>query len=219
VDWKKTAIIGVMLLAGYLVVQMFSEVEMLQNEKLNPQTVPETFGGWQGKDVPVGEIEKKFLPEDTLFVKRFFQKPSLGIVYLVVVFTGKDRRSIHRPEVCYPSQGWSINDTRTELLPVDHPIKNLNVTRLDIAFGKKDFSQQEIVFYWFMGNDRVTHLHWKRVFLMGFDRCVYGKNHQWSFFRVSTAVGTGGVKSAENVIRSFVSDLFPQIAGKEFKQF
>ncbi len=217
--WKKTTVIIVILLAAYLAVRFFSVVETYQSDSLTPQTIPAAFKGWESKEVPVGEVEKKFLPEDTMFVKRYYQKPSVGTVYMVVVFTGKDRRSIHRPEVCYPAQGWAINATRTESVSIEHPLEELKTKRLDISYGKKNIVQKEIVLYWFMGNNRVTAAHWKRVSLMGFDRCVYGKNYQWAFFRVSTPVTPKGEKAAENVIHTFVSDVFPVIAKRNVQQY
>lgn len=216
--WKKASVIIAMLVIGLATVHFFGKVKEAPDQSFQPQNIPNEFEGWVSKDIPVDEIERKFLPEDTQFVKRMFTKPNLGTVYLVAVFTGKDRRSIHQPEVCYPSQGWTINSKQTEVIPVGHPIGQLKTTRLDISFSKRT-NMHEIVLYWFMGNERVTATHWKRVLLMGFDRCVYGRNHKWAFLRTSTPVKDGNTQKALEVIRTFVQDMFPNIANDQFDQF
>ncbi len=199
--------------------KVLTKLETYDSSGLNQSSFPKKFKGWISTDVEVSDVEKTFLPADTLFVKKFYNNAEHGSVYLVVVFSGKDRRSIHRPEVCYPSQGWSIQDKTKLSVDVDHPIKKLNVTRLDVSFGQNMFSGGQVVFYWFMGNNRVTDAHLKRVLFMGFDRCVFAKNYRWAFLRVSTDIGSSGIEDSLKVIKQFTSDLFPFIAGEEFKQY
>ena len=216
---KKIVVVIILLIVTFICVQIFSRLETYQTPNLTPESFPQKFKGWIGTDVEVSDVEKNFLPADTLFTKKYYTKPGFGSVFLVVVFSGRDRRSIHRPEVCYPSQGWSIQERTPQKVAVDHPIKTLNTMRLDIAFGKNMYSHSEIVLYWFMGNKRVTSTHFKRVLLMGFDRCVLAKNYRWAFLRVSSPVLDTGEDSTLKVLKKFVSDLFPIIADDSYRQF
>ncbi len=218
-EHKRQIILIVLLLLTLLGLKKFTKLETYDSSGLDQSSFPQKFKGWIGTDVEVSDVEKNFLPSDTLFVKKFYNNPKYGEVYLVVVFSGKDRRSIHRPEVCYPSQGWSIQEKTKMSVDVDHPIGKLNVTRLDVSFGKDGFAGGQVVFYWFMGNNRVTETHLKRVLFMGFDRCVYAKNYRWAFLRVSTDISSSGMDESLKTIEQFTSDLFPVIAGKDFKQY
>ena len=216
--WKKTGLILVLLIIGFVALKLLTNISTIEVSKLKPESFPVNFKGWQGKDVDVSPEEEIFLPEDTLFVKRFFSKPGTGEVYLVVVFSGKDRRSIHRPEVCYPSQGWSINNKTTCYIDVDHPIKTLKTTSLDITFRKSKKGRTDLVFYWFMGNNRITGTHLKRVILTGLDRCMYGRNYRWAFLRLSVPV-TKTKEQALFTAKEFIKDLLPYIADSAYSQF
>jgi len=216
--WKKTGLILMVLLIGFAALKMFSNISTIEESQLKPESFPVNFKGWKGKDVDVSSEESTFLPEDTLFVKRYFDKPGIGEVYLVVVFSGKDRRSIHRPEVCYPSQGWSINNKSSYSIEVDHPIKTLKTTSLDITFRKSKKGRTDLVVYWFMGNNRITGTHLKRVLLTGLDRCLYGRNYRWAFLRLSVPV----IKTREQALstaKEFIKDLFPYIVDENYSQF
>ncbi|MCD6460680.1 EpsI family protein [bacterium] len=216
--WKKSGLILIILIFGFIALKLLSNISSLETPNLTPESFPEKFNGWIGKDVPVSPEEKSFLPKDTLFMKRYFSKPEVGEVYLVVVFSGKDRRSIHRPEVCYPSQGWSISNKRIHSVNVDHPIKSLKTTSLEVSFRKSKTARTDLVLYWFMGNNRITASHYKRVFLMGLDRCVYGRNYRWAFLRLSVPF----IKNREQafaVADEFIKDLFPHIADNSYSQF
>lgn len=216
---KKYLFIIGLALGTVILLQIVARFDTYESPNLTPEKFPQKFNGWIGTDMEVSPIEKESLPGDTLFVKKYYNKPGFGGVFLVVVFSGQDRRSIHRPEVCYPSQGWSIQARSILNIEVNHPIKELKTTKLDISYGKKLFSKSEVVLYWFMGNNRVTATHLKRVLLMVFDRCTFGRNYRWAFLRASTEVTQEGEDQAVLVLEQFIKDLFPVIADKSFKQY
>ena len=63
-------------------------------------------------DVSIGE--RTLLPSDTGFRKCNYYD-AMGDVYRVtVVINGKSRQSIHRPEVCLPAQGFSMENSHVE---------------------------------------------------------------------------------------------------------
>lgn len=200
-------------------IQFFGRIEDVQTTGLVPEDFPQEINGWTGTDIPVSDVEKNFLPDDTLFVKRIYRKAGAGEVFLVVVFSGKDRRSIHRPEVCYPSQGWSIQDKTSELIDIEHPMNPLKTTRLDVNYVKNNTTSSDVVLYWFMGNNRITSSHFKRVLLMGYDRCVWGRNYRWAFLRVSSTVSLRGNDATLGVLKQFIVDLFPHIVNDEHRQY
>ncbi|MCB1196478.1 EpsI family protein [bacterium] len=218
-ETKHFIIVIILLCLSYVGIQFFGKIEDIQTSELLPEDFPAEMNGWSGTDIPVSDVEKNFLPEDTLFVKKIYRKAGVGEVFLVVVFSGKDRRSIHRPEVCYPSQGWSIQDKTTAMIDIEHPITALKATRLDVNYVKNNNTSSDVVLYWFMGNNRITSSHFKRVLLMGYDRCVKGRNYRWAFLRVSATVSPNNKDATLGVLKQFVVDLFPHIVNDEYRQY
>jgi EpsI family protein len=216
---KKFIIIFVLMALTFSAVKVLTRLETTETPDLTQESFPIEFSGWTGVDIEVSPVELEFLPQDTLFVKRHYTKEGLGSVFLVVVFSGEDRRSIHRPEVCYPSQGWTIRGKSVYPVTLDHPIQTLKTARLDIAYGKEMFGRSEIVLYWFMGNHRITASHLKRVLLMGFDRCFLGRNYRWAFVRISTDSTQKKEQDALEVLQTFVHDLFPLITSDTYRQY
>ena len=218
-ETKHFIVVIILLSLSFVGVRFFSGIKELESAGLTPERFPAEFSGWIGKDVPVTDAERNFLPEDTLFVKKVYTHADVGEVFLVVVFSGSDRRSIHRPEVCYPSQGWSIQNKSTESVVIEHPLKQLDTTRLDVNYVREKYNYSDVVLYWFMGNKRVTASHFKRVMLIGFDRCVLGRDYRWAFVRASSVVTSAGKEASLGVLKRFSSDLFPYIADDDYAQY
>ena len=68
--------------------------------------------GFSSEVVPPGEGELHMLPSDTIIDKRLYTAPD-GNRYLVsLIIGGRSKGSIHRPEMCLPSQGFQMTDPR-----------------------------------------------------------------------------------------------------------
>ena len=78
--------------------------------------LPTLVGEYWGTSEPVSPSELALLPADTEFEKRIYQDLSGNSLTAQVVLSGGEKRSIHRPEVCLPGQGWSIQ--AGEVVPV-----------------------------------------------------------------------------------------------------
>ena len=155
------------------------------------------------------------MPKDTLLVKmRFINEVTHEYLHASIVLSGKDRASIHRPEVCLRGQA---NDVKTELF-IDVPLKGrkpLQVKILELERLIPDLpAGQNIAYqyyaYWFVGKDRETAHHSWRMFWMGYDRIVRNVAHQWAYISIS------GIRSKEGVdyqqqIRDFIGVLYPEL--------
>lgn len=71
-----------------------------------------------GPVLPVAKAELDILPADTQSYKATYTRPD-GIYFTVaLVIAGESRLSIHRPELCLPSQGYALSTREVrELLP------------------------------------------------------------------------------------------------------
>jgi len=203
----------------FVILKLNDTLPVTESPNLTPDRFPVAFDGWVSKEIPVSDVEKEFLPADTQFVKRVYSQPDYGEIFLQVVLSGQDRRSIHQPEACLPAQGWVINKKSKYPVKVDNSIGNLITARIDVSFGKDERKHNEIFLYWFMGNKRITNSYLKRILLIGFDRCILRKNFQWAMLRVSTNSTSVGTNVALKRLEKFIVDLFPKISSPDSFQF
>ena len=141
-------------------------------------------------------------------------------VFVSIVLSGAEKRSIHRPEVCLPAQGWQIRSAHGREVRLDDgrtlPVTVLTVAR-NVQFANgRDGVLSSKVFYWFVGKDVVTASNWKRVFLTSYDRVFHQLNHRWAYVMVQTYV-TEGIRpggrngpDTEEFLDGFLSGLVPQ---------
>ena len=114
-------------------------------------------------------------------------------VLLAIVQNDKDHHSIHAPEACFPSQGWSIDE------PVDFPVtlgdNSFDAARMDVSFLQADL--RETIIYWYQcdhslhgGSPPVyaTRRYMWLPFKTTFDLVFRGLGDRWAFVRLSNPV-------------------------------
>lgn len=69
--------------------------------------------GYTAEDVAPSEPEKRNLPGDTRFVKRRYIAGDGRWFMVTAVIGGRHKSSIHRPELCLPSQGFLMVSPRS----------------------------------------------------------------------------------------------------------
>ena len=196
-----------------------------------PVRVPSFIGQ---PEKPVDE-ETKNLPEDTEIAKMRYGTAAANsgegdLVHVSVVLAGSERRSIHRPEVCLPGQGWSI--VGSEVMPVEiAPGKVLRVKDLAIektghhADGTETRIRAHYV-YWFIGTDITTPSHFERILRTTWDSIVRNVNHRWAYASMMALVTedldpkeTHERHRTDEQTKRLMSFLIQQIAPRFQKEF
>ena len=221
--WRPYAVLIALLLGAWLITVVGGKVGNVSEAGIVMQ-LPDTVGGWVGWPAPVSEVERRGLPGDTEFERKFYRDATGNEVYCSIIMAGKDGRSIHRPETCLPAQGWEVLDGRYEDLPVNaHGVTSLPVRTLKIVRRARGQTLTESVerlnYYWFVGKDRVTSSHLQRIAWNGYDRIMHSVNHRWAYITVSAMVrrDDGAADAATNedrtraMVRGFIVQLFPQL--------
>jgi len=136
--------------------------------------LPDFLGGYLGMDQDISLAEKKILPGDTEFARKTYHNPKGDRILCSIVLAGGEKRSIHRPEVCLPGQGWTIRGGTVRPITLDDGRKinvmDLSLSR-DIEVGPGDTRViRSHYFYFFVGKNVITPYHWKRVFLTSWDQ-------------------------------------------------
>lgn len=172
----------------------------LAADEISPVELPDYLGlDWVGQRAEVTAIEREVLPADTGFSRKNYVslQDRRQQVFLSIVLSGRDRSSIHRPEICLVGQGWTIGGR------VFHdfawpggkgPTVPATILRLErevtTARGEKT-RVPALYAYWFVGADRVVASNAERMFYTSFDRLRHLQAHRWAYVVVQTLAWDG----------------------------
>jgi EpsI family protein len=195
---------GVVMLAAHRLdaIQVSPRVGIrLAADGLNPVELPAYLGTeWEGQPADITPVEREVLPPDTGFSRKNYvslQNLNQG-VFLSIVLSGRDRTSIHRPEICLVGQGWTITDrtARTFRRPDSPAPVPATVLRLEREFttprGEK-VKVPALFAYWFVGADKVVASNTERVLATSLDRLRHLQAHRWAYVVVQTLAADGEV--------------------------
>ncbi len=156
-------------------------------------SLPIEVGPWSGTPGEPSEAEKTILPPDTEFAKMTYRNPSgPGQINVSIVLSGKDRTSIHRPEVCLAGQGWNVRGSRKRMVELENG-KTLGVNCLDItreatlATGEEKTVEAFYV-YWFVGNRSTTPDNLERILETAAVNVIRGENPRWAYVSLLSVV-------------------------------
>lgn len=219
IAWWRPAV--VLVLAGLAI--------LLCRESAPPDVAPEAgvlmdlptlIGEFWGSDEPVSASELTMLPKDTEFEKKIYQDLAGNSLTAQIVLSGGEKRSIHRPEICLPGQGWSIQSG--EVLPVTLAngrvleVMKLTLNRkVEVAPGEQR-TLKSYFLYWFVGKDTSTPHHWVRLAKTNWDMVVRKLQHRWAYVIVSAPVLEGlrpGAQSDQqtlDMLRDFIRQAVPE---------
>jgi exosortase len=182
----------------------------LAADGVNPVPLPAYLGtAWEGQPAEVTPVERELLPPDTGFSRmNYVSLHNLNTrVFLSIVLSGRDRTSIHRPEICLVGQGWTITGrtahvfTRPDSAKAaegkpDQPATRVPATVLRIEHeftnprGEK-LKVPALFAYWFVGADRVVASNTERVLQASLDRLRHLQAHRWAYVVVQTLAVDG----------------------------
>ena len=217
--WRSLLVVA---LAGLTVCAcLLTTPQIGKSEAAIRMNLPLFVGSYQGTDQPVSDSERAILPKDTEFAKKSYTDASGKSINCQVVLAGAEKRSIHRPEVCLPAQGWTIKSGGVVPVKLSDG-RTLDVMKLLIArpivLPNGERRELTSIFcYWFVGKGTTTPYHFVRIFKTSLDLLLHNVNHRWAYVIVSSPVLAGlsaGGESEEQTsqsIQSFISELAPQI--------
>ncbi len=163
---------------------------------INPVDLPAFVGTeWIGRRTEVTAVEREILPPDTGFSRRLYlsvENPRRQ-VFLSIVLSGRDRTSIHRPELCIVGQGWNIRESgRHEFLRPDTG-ERIPVTLLHVEQRRADGEPglPAIMAYWFVSSEGVVATHAGRMLRGAWDRLRHGRADRWGYVLVQTQASDG----------------------------
>lgn len=176
------ALVLVLILVTALVAYRLREKPMpvLLNSQL--ASFPLSLPNWVGQDVGIPAEVRSLLNADDVLSRNYASAETGEAAGLLVVYRKYGRRDfIHRPELCYPSQGWKIVESGRTRMPY-----NGNEVQATKVVAEKD-GAREIIVYWFASGSRTESNYLKQQYLMALDRFQTQK-YGWAFVRINCAV-------------------------------
>ena len=158
--------------------------------------LPVWIGSWLGEDAEITAKEVGGLARDTQFARKIYTNPQGDHVYVSIVLSGDDMASsIHRPERCLPAQGWSLQSSSKQAIPLNDG-KSLAMTLLKSVRPALDYagnrrSVTNLNYYWFIGYNHMTPSHLDRTIWDMRERLLHGYDQRWAYVTVTANVTEG----------------------------
>jgi EpsI family protein len=173
----------------------------LAADGVNPAVLPSVLaGGWVGRDVEVTKVERDTLPADTGYARKLYFSTAdpARPVFFSIVLSGRDRTSIHRPEICLVGQGWTIESSFARDFALTGAMADrrvpANVLRISQAKQGKDGAGQRVpalFAYWFVGGDAVVATSGERLWRTATDRLLHFRADRWAYIVAQTIADDG----------------------------
>ncbi len=112
-----------------------------------PPSLPSRIGAWTATLEQTLDAEVLALIEPDEYRMQRYDAPDRPPIWLYVgIYAGRagSGKGAHDPEVCYPAQGWDIEDSRAAVIPMEDG-QDLHAQRLMFRRGLA----LEAVLYWF----------------------------------------------------------------------
>lgn len=178
--------------------------------------VPTEFGHWKmvrdvGAQVVNPQTQQLLDKLYSQILSRTYVDPS-GYRIMLSLAYGDDQRGglqAHRPEVCYPAQGFKVRSNQDGTLPT--PFGSVNVRRLETDLGPR----VEPVTYWLTVGDTIIRNSWERR-LAEIRLGLTGQIPDGLLFRVSSI--DGDPKRAFAAQQRFTTDLLAAVPAGARKQ-
>ena len=165
----------------------------------NPVELPTFIGTeWIGRGAEVTAVEREILPADTGYARKSYVAVANPTerVFVSVVLSGRDRTSIHRPELCLVGQGWSIEGASRESF--NYPGRaeaafagTVLRVRREVVTPRGRVAVPELVAYWFVDSERAVATNGGRFWRDAWNRLAHGRPDRWAYVLVQTGAAEG----------------------------
>ena len=159
-------------------------------------------------------LEVAQLPPDTRIRKARYEHPSGEVLTASYVLSGKDRASLHRPQVCLTDAGNEIAREQVLTVPLAEG-GSLRVSVLDLERrvagpGGAPVLQPSYYAYWFTGVRHETPYHVERMAWMAADKVFRSTASRWAYVSIS-GPRTPGSDAHLDQVRAFLAEFHPLV--------
>ena len=190
----------------------------LQADGVSPVKLPESVGTeWFGRSVDVSDVERAVLPADTGYSRRNYVSLAdlRRQVFVSVVLSGRDRTSVHRPELCLIGQGWSITGRAGHVFAAGGDSVPVTLLTVEHAMaGGQAGNVRSLLAYWFVGGEAVEPTHLGMQARDAYDRLRHLRADRWAYVVVQTVIVEGDEAGALARMQEVLAGVWPEIRSK-----
>lgn len=154
--------------------------------------------------------EKTVLPPDTGFRKCNYYDAMGEVFRIAVVINGASRQSIHRPEVCLPAQGFSMENGHIETFALDNG-DTLPVRCVDLRPRNSSSSSRLGQGYFFVSAHERVASHQARMFVSIRDRVFSSKVTRWAMVTIFCEESLTSSPERREAVARFLSQFYPAV--------
>ena len=158
-----------------------------------PKVALAEIDGFESRALEPSEAELQTLPADTQFVKRMYVNARGDWFQVTAVIGGTNKSSIHRPELCLPSQGFQMTCPRDATAG--------GADWRFISLQRRDAPPLGFAYTFFNQAGYRTPSHMKRIFRDVWDRSVLNRIDRWVMLTVNSST------AVDSEIESFLERL------------
>lgn len=160
--------------------------------------------------------ENAYLPTKTPVFRKLYHREGHADVTATLVFSGLERRSIHRPQVCLVAQGYRITDeyvyqARTgvertmpiRILEISRPVRNEEGKQIGIVSG--------VYCYWLFNPEHETTRHLERFLHMLVDNGFRDYRPRWGYASLMILRDPGKPDEWKSLLNSFMPHFYPLV--------
>jgi hypothetical protein len=184
--------------------------------RTNSVFLPSAPMGFASEIVGISEMEADALPGDTVFGRREYMAEDHFRALCSVVLMGMDRTSIHKPQYCLTGQGWLIERTENEVIPLSKPHPyDLEVMKLTTSKQAQDQNGRPleikgVYVYWFVADNQLTPHHGQRMWWMARDMMRAGVLQRWAYVTYFSICLPGHEEATFNRLKDLIAASVPE---------
>jgi EpsI family protein len=177
-------------------------------------TLPMTLGSWSGESVPLDAGVERMLNAD-FNLQRAYRSPERDqILWLYVGYYGTrgGGRPEHLPSACYPSAGWTIEQSRTVAIDPERDLRGN-----EYVVSRR--ASRRLVHFWYRSSRRTGMLGSLDLSLDHLSGRLRGGRADGALVRLSTPLAPGGEDEARARLIAFAKELDPLLAERWPREF
>lgn len=170
---------------------------------------------YDSKWIEVDPVVTNTLPKDTSYGQRAYVAPDGFSLLANVVLMGADRTSIHKPQFCLTSQGWTIDKSELTRIPIaephryELPVMKLTTTKQVVLQGQP-VTVRGVYVYWFVADRALTAEHWERMWWMARHIVHTGELQRWAYVTAFAVCEPGQEDAVYARMKDFIAAAVPQ---------
>ncbi len=196
----------------------------LKSDDTRRPDLPLSLGDYQGREFDMTADEKNLLDEGVRLGRNVYASSTGRQIMATVILSGFEKRSLHRPEVCLPNQGWTVTDRMPVSLHLEDG-RDLTVMMMRIFRDVEPkpgvrIRTRAINFYWYIGSNGTTCAdHYEHIFLSYYDSVFRNIQHRWAMASIYVPLPEQRVGQEDPLLelgavedaRAFITQLAPSI--------